>query len=114
MITVKGNLYLLSIAFSNLIENNCKYAADRSSCIQISYWEKWTIVRFSDDGVGMTEEEKKHLFQLFYRGKDHMQVDGYGIGLALTHKIITMHNGNILVHTKQGEGTTFVVDLPHI
>lgn len=114
LITVKGNLYLLSIAFSNLIENNCKYAADRSSCIQISYWEKWTIVRFSDDGVGMTEEEKKHLFQLFYRGKDHMQVDGYGIGLALTHKIITMHNGNILVHTKQGEGTTFVVELPHI
>ena len=105
MITVKGNLYLLSIAFSNLIENNCKYAADRSSCIQISYWEKWTIVRFSDDGVGMTED---------YRGKDHMQVDGYGIGLALTHKIITMHNGNILVHTKQGEGTTFVVELPHI
>lgn len=49
-----------------------------------------------------------------YRGKDHMQVDGYGIGLALTHKIITMHNGNILVHTKQGEGTTFVVELPHI
>ena len=45
MITVRGNLYLLNIAFSNLIENNCKYSADKSSFVQISYWDKWTIVR---------------------------------------------------------------------
>ena len=62
MITVRGNLYLLNIAFSNLIENNCKYSADKSSFVQISYWDKWTIVRLSDAGVGMSETDKQHLF----------------------------------------------------
>ncbi len=68
-ITVMGNLYLLNIAFSNLIENNCKYSADKSSFIQISYWEKSAIVRLSDSGVGMSEKDKEHLFTLFYRGE---------------------------------------------
>ena len=66
LITVRGNLYLLNIAFSNLIENNCKYSADNSSFIQISFLEKWTIIRLSDDGIGMPEMEKQHLFTLFY------------------------------------------------
>ena len=59
MITVMGNDYLLNIAFANLIENNCKYSDDKSSFIQISYWDKWTIIRLSDDGIGMSDAEKK-------------------------------------------------------
>lgn len=62
MITVNGNHYLLSIAFSNLIENNCKYSADHSSFIQISYWDKSAVVRCSDDGIGMSDNDKQHLF----------------------------------------------------
>ena len=45
LITVMGNLYLLNIAFSNLIENNCKYSDNKSSFIQISYWDKHTVIR---------------------------------------------------------------------
>ena len=58
LITVTGNHYLLSIAFSNLMENNCKYSADKASFVQISYWDKWAIVRLSDAGIGMTDVEK--------------------------------------------------------
>lgn len=85
-ITVSGNHYLLSIAFSNLIENNCKYSADRSSFIQISYWDKWTVVRFSDDGMGMSDTDKQHLFKLFYRGEQEKVAEGHGIGMALSQK----------------------------
>lgn len=114
LITVWGNHYLLSIAFSNLIENNCKYSADHASFIQISYWDKWCIVRLSDDGIGMTEADKQNLFTLFYRGGQEHAVEGHGIGMALAYKIISLHKGNIVVHSEQGRGTTFVVELPHL
>lgn len=114
LITVKGNLYLLNIAFSNLIENNCKYSADKSSFVQISYWDKWSIIRLSDDGIGMTDTEKEKLFTLFYRGEQEKQVEGHGIGMALSQKIIHLHQGSIAVHSQQGEGTTFIIELPHI
>ncbi len=114
LITVQGNLYLLNIAFSNLIENNCKYSADKSSFIQISFWDKWTIVRLSDDGIGMSETDKQNLFTLFYRGDQENKVAGHGIGMALAQKIIHLHQGNITVHSEYGKGTTFVIELPHI
>ena len=114
MITVRGNLYLLTIATSNLIENNCKYSEDHTSCVHISYWEEWAILRFSDSGTGMSEEELHHLFTLFYRGEQESMTEGYGIGMALAQKIIHLHQGKIAVHSERGEGTTFIVELPHI
>ncbi len=114
MITVRGNLYLLSIAFSNLIENNCKYSADHSSYVHISYWDKQSIIRFSDAGIGMSEMDKHHLFTLFYRGKQEIATEGHGIGMALAQKIIHLHQGKLSVHSEQGQGTTFLVELPHV
>ena len=113
-IIVKGNLYLLNIAFSNLIENNCKYSADHSSFVQISYWKEWTIIRLSDDGIGLSETDKQNLFTLFYRGEQDKTIEGHGIGMALSQKIIHLHQGHITVHSEQNKGTTFVVELPHI
>lgn len=114
MITVKGNLYLLSIAFSNLIENNCKYSADHMSFIQISYWQDCSVLRFSDNGTGLTETDKQNMFTLFYRGEQNQKIEGHGIGMALVQKIIRLHQGNVTVHSEQGKGTTFLVELPHI
>ena len=113
-ITVMGNPYLLNIAFSNLVENNCKYSADHSSFIQISYWNEWAIVRLSDDGIGLSEADKQNLFTLFYRGEQEKMIEGHGIGMALSQKIIRLHQGNITVHSEQGKGTTFTVELLHI
>lgn len=114
MITIDGNLHLLTIAFTNLIENNCKYSEDRSSYVHISYWEQWAILRFSDCGVGMTEEDLRQVFTLFYRGTQDAMVEGHGIGMALARKIVSLHQGRIAVHSERGQGTTFVVELPHV
>lgn len=114
MITVEGNLHLLTIAFTNLIENNCKYSDDRFSCVHISYWDRWAILRFSDAGVGMTGEELRNLFTLFYRGGQESMAEGHGIGMALARKIVLLHRGRITAHSEPGQGTTFVVELPHV
>lgn len=114
LITTLGNPYLLNIAFANLIENNCKYSANHSSTVQISFWDKWSIVRLSDNGWGMSDTDRENLFTLFYRGENEKTADGHGIGMTLSQKIIHLHEGNITVHSEQGKGTSFVVELPHI
>ncbi len=117
LITVNANAYLLTIALTNLIENNCKYSADKTSFIQISFWESLTIVRLSDSGIGMSADDKEHLFTLFYRGKQDKEennIPGHGIGMALAHRIVTLHDGTIHVYSEEGKGTTFLVELPHV
>lgn len=114
VITVSGNTYLLTTSFVNLIENNCKYSDNHFSQIHISYWQDMSVLRFSDTGIGMTEEDKKQLFEPFYRGTNERSVQGYGIGMTLTQKIISLHRGTIEVYSHRGEGTTFIVKLPHV
>ncbi|MCD8282071.1 MAG: HAMP domain-containing histidine kinase [Prevotella sp.] len=114
-ITVNANPYLLNIAFVNLIDNNCKYSPDNTSMIQISAWQGSVVVRLSDTGIGLSRQDKQHLFKLFYRGQRAKQYNtGYGIGLALAQRIILLHNGQITVQSEQGRGTTFRVELPHV
>ncbi len=114
LITVTANRYLLSIALSNLIDNNCKYSDNHTSVIQISNIGDSVIVRLSDTGKGMQECERDKIFNLFFRGEDSKNVKGHGIGMALALKIIRLHNGTIEVLSYPGEGTTFVVSIPHI
>ena len=114
MITVRGNAYLLKIAFVNLIENNCKFSDNKSSDVQISYFEKNAIIRFSDAGIGIPKEELEKIFTPFYRGGNSTRTKGQGIGMTLTKRIILLHNGIITIHSQIGEGTTFVVEIPHI
>lgn len=114
VLTVIGNPYLLTTAFVNLIENNCKYSDNRTSFIQISFCDQWTIVSLSDNGAGMSETDKENLFKLFYRGENKNQAQGHGIGMTLTKKILTLHKSEISVYSHQGEGTTFVVRFHHL
>lgn len=114
VITVSGNAYLLKTAFVNLMENNCKFSADRTSSVQISFYGEKSILRFSDSGIGIPEEDMEHLFTPFLRGSNRNYAVGNGIGMALVQKIVQLHKGNIRVHSYPGEGTVFVVELLHI
>ena len=101
----------MNIALKNLIENNCKYSANHTSNVLISAQSDNISITLSDTGAGMTAEEQRNIFLLFYRGTTTAQ-KGHGIGMALVHKIITLHKGKIEVKSKSGHGTTFRVKLP--
>ncbi len=111
---IKANPYLLKTAFVNLIENNCKYSENKTSVIRISFLKEFTIISFSDKGIGMSETDRENIFNLFYRGEEHTHIQGYGIGMTLAKKIINIHHGDISVKSDIGEGTTFIVRLPHL
>lgn len=110
-ISVNGNEYLLIVAFVNLFENGCKFSNDRQSTVSISFSDKKIVLRFADKGIGISEADIKNVFTPFYRGKNKTFVEGNGIGLSLTHKIIVLHKGTIDVVSKENQGTVFVVEL---
>lgn len=112
-ISVNGNEYLLRVAFINLIENGCKFSNDKQVTTSISYNEKEIILRFSDNGIGIGHEELPYLFTPFYRGANKKFAAGNGIGLFLTQKIVSLHHGSLSVQSKENEGTTFTLTLPH-
>ena len=66
-------------------------------------------ISISDNGCGIQEEDRKKIFKMFYSTKGSK---GTGLGLVVTHKIITEHNGSIEVDSTPGKGTTFTVTLP--
>lgn len=114
VLTVSGNSYLLTTAFVNLIENNCKFSENKTSMIQIGHWNEKAYIRFSDNGIGISTGDKERLFSPFYRGENQHFTPGHGIGMALVQKIIHLHQGSISVHSEKGEGTTFTLQLPHV
>jgi signal transduction histidine kinase len=63
-----------------------------------------------DNGSGIVKEDLPYIFTRFYRGKN-ASPDSVGIGLAMAYRIITSQNGDILVHSEIGKGTTFAVRL---
>lgn len=112
-ITIYGNEYLLKVAFINLFENGCKFSESKQSKVVISFKKEAVILRFSDNGIGISEEDLKHIFKPFYRGLNKIYADGNGIGLSLTQKIILLHKGIISVLSDKKSGTVFTVELYH-
>lgn len=110
-VVIRGNEYLLKVAFSNLIENACKFSAGKQCCITISFPDGSMVLRFSDKGIGIPTHELDRVFEPFYRGENRQYAPGNGIGLSLTRKIIDLHHGTITVESRQGAGTTFTVTL---
>ncbi|MGL5690984.1 MAG: ATP-binding protein [Bacteroidales bacterium] len=111
---IRGNDYLLKVAFMNLMENNVKYSANHLSTVHIAYYNNKSILRFSDDGIGISPEEIEKIFQPFFRGKNASYTKGTGIGLTMVRKIVRLHQGKIYVNSHLGEGTVFTIEFPHI
>ncbi|MGL5547678.1 MAG: sensor histidine kinase, partial [Tannerellaceae bacterium] len=114
LITVVGNAYLLKTAFVNLLENNCKFSDNHTSQVQISANDKEAVIRFSDTGIGIADDDLPFIFDPFYRGKNKSFAKGNGIGMALVKRIVELHNGSIEVVSHPNEGTLFILRIPHI
>ncbi|RBL89386.1 HAMP domain-containing sensor histidine kinase [Chitinophaga flava] len=114
VVSVNGNEYLLKVAFINLLENGCKFSRPPQTTVTVTWFKGHTILRFTDEGIGIAKDDLPHIFTPFYRGNNRPYADGNGIGLSLALKIIRLHKGNISVVSKPGSGTTFTVELPHI
>jgi signal transduction histidine kinase len=109
---IKGDELLLQIALSNLIDNALKYAP-KESPVYVDLMDEDDIlqVKVSDQGQGVADEEKKRIFDKFYRSgnENTRKAKGTGLGLYLTKKIIEDHNGDIFVMDNTPHGSIFVI-----
>ena len=110
---IKGNAALLTTALVNLLDNACKYSSEAVS-VQLQAQDEQVQVVIADQGRGIAETEMMHVFNPLYRGRNADGVPGYGIGLAVTQKIIALHQGTLQLTSQGGQGTTATVALPKV
>lgn len=105
----------MTLAISNLVENGIKYNHEGGFVkVNLDADYQDCIIKISDSGIGIGEEDCKHIFERFYRvDKSHSrEIGGTGLGLAITRNAIVMHRGSVEVESTPGEGTVFTVRVP--
>ena len=104
------------LIISNLVENAIKYGRAEDGWVRISLNadKSFFYISVADNGIGMSEDVKAHIFERFYRGdKSHSKyIKGTGLGLAIAKAGISAHKGAVSVESKPEEGTTFSVRFP--
>ncbi|MDM1057924.1 HAMP domain-containing histidine kinase [Myroides odoratimimus] len=111
LVTVRANPYLLEVAIINLLENACKYSDNHHGKVSISNLNKAVVIKIADEGLGMSAEDLDGIFKPFFRGENGKHLDGNGIGLSLTKKVIDLHKGIITVTSEINKGTEFTITL---
>lgn len=108
-----GDKGALTQVMTNLLSNAVKYSPD-CFAIEVDGWVEGGDVFISvrDYGLGMDEEDVSQLFNRFFRAKTSTGIPGTGIGLNLVSTLIELHDGEVSVRSKQGEGSTFTLKLP--
>jgi signal transduction histidine kinase len=107
-----GDREALSSAVHNLLDNAVKYSpgADAVWC-EAEVSDGRITIRVRDHGVGMSDDDRRHVFERFRRGRGPIteQVKGTGLGLSLVDHIVRAHGGRVECDSRLGEGTTFSI-----
>lgn len=115
LLPILANRYNMEEVLANLINNAIKYSPP-GGIIELSAETEngYMILRISDTGYGIPEEERERIFDRFYRIKNEKTryVQGTGLGLCLVKSIVQAHHGQVRVEGRTGGGSTFVVRLP--
>ncbi len=109
---VEGGLF--AIAVKNLVNNAAKYSKEHSEIEVGLRKEKGSLIFYvKDHGCGMKEEEVKKACNRFYRGDSARNSEGFGLGLSIAERIAQVHGGELLIESKEGEGSVFSIKLSH-
>lgn len=111
-LNVNGNPHLLKTALRNVIENACKFSPEKKAQVVLTCHEERLVVAVIDRGPGIGEHDLQRVFEPFFRADATSRTKGYGIGLSLTQRIITLHKGTIEIDSKEGKGTMVRVTFP--
>jgi signal transduction histidine kinase len=113
---VLGDKHYLLQALNNLIDNAIKYSPN-SSVVNVKVFDRESVVvcMVEDFGYGIDEEDKKYIFEKFFRAKNMMlNTEGSGLGLSIAKTIIEKHNGKIWFESQKGKGSRFYFALPKL
>ncbi len=114
---VLANQFHMTNVLVNMLENALKYSVEAPKIdVYTESTNKNLIIKIKDEGIGMSKQAQKYIFDKFYReqkGNIH-DVKGHGLGLAYVKEIIENHQGTVFVDSEKGKGSTFTIKLPLI
>ncbi len=105
----------ISMVISNIVENAIKYnVMDGYVRVSLNADLKYFYVKVEDSGIGIPQSDQEKVFDRFYRVDKarSRETGGTGLGLAITESAIKLHNGEIKLYSKEGEGTTVNIRIP--
>jgi signal transduction histidine kinase len=101
--------------FDNLVSNAIKFSrAGGTVDVGVSSEGDSAVITVRDEGIGIALAEQEHLFRRFFRASTatSREIQGTGLGLSIVKRIVELHQGTIEVSSREGVGTTFMVNLP--
>ena len=114
-LVIKADKYKLSLAIKNLIDNAIKYGGrDRLIELSVTAEENNINIMVEDFGDGIDANKLKKVVKPLYRGRaaKEKSKSGFGLGLAITKKIVEAHGGSLIIQSKLNKGAQFIVSLP--
>ena len=107
---VENDASLLEIAWNNLLGNAIKYTPRGGRIfVSVKPLDEGARVVISDNGCGMSEEVRRHMFDKFYQGDTSHASRGNGLGLAMVARVMELCGARISVVTEEGKGTSFEI-----
>jgi signal transduction histidine kinase len=113
-LTIFGNANLLYIALKNVIENGCKYSDNYEAAVSVVFDKNVIVIKIVNTGDVISEADIQNIFQPFFRTDSAQDKPGFGLGLTLTKRILSLHKGSIIVDSSFESGTLFTIELPNI
>jgi signal transduction histidine kinase len=105
-------------SLSNLVSNAVKYSPGGGE-VEIAVEREedeagghWAVCRVTDHGLGIPEQDLPRIFDWYTRAGNVAAISGTGIGLASVRQVVEQHGGAVAVHSREGEGSTFIIRLP--
>ena len=112
----RADAFRIRQILDNLVSNAIKYTDQGSVIIQAQVskvmGKPMLTLSVKDTGKGMTSEEKQKVFHAFTRLKSAQGIEGTGLGLSITQELVSLLGGEIILHSTQGKGSTFIVTIP--
>ena len=97
---------------NNLLSNAIKFTEEGGVSLTTDYTDGVLIITVEDTGTGMTEDEQQRVFGAFERLSNAAAKDGFGLGLSIVQRIVTMLGGIIRLESDKGKGSRFTVEIP--
>jgi K+-sensing histidine kinase KdpD len=113
LLEITGDKLALLRVFRNFTDNALKYGGEELSQINVGYEEDegFHVFSFSDNGVGIKEEDRKMIFQIFQRNETSRRISGSGLGLAIVKEIAARHRGETWMANNGRKGTSFFISI---